>query len=115
MIKGVVSIVVRTGDLDQPPLAVQLGDHTGAGVLGRHVGQEVDLHVPVPRRLVQDHRDPPQDEDLARVVGRPDRLLEDLAGLDPAARPPLPGELPVQRRGVLPDDEAGLATGDPEE
>ena len=60
-------------------------------------------------------RDPTQDEDLARVVGGPDRLLEDLAGVDPAARPPLPHELPVQRRGVLADDEERLATGDPEE
>ncbi len=101
--------------LDRPAATVQIGDDLGAGVLGRHVGHQVELRVPVPRRLVQDHRDPPQEEDLTRVVGGPDRLLIDLAGLDPAARPPLADALPVECRGVLSDHEETAAPRDPEE
>ena len=46
--------------LDRPAAPVQIGEDLGAGVLGRHVGQQVEFGVPVPRRLAQEHRDPPQ-------------------------------------------------------
>ena len=75
----------------------------------------MDLGVPVAGRCVQDHGDPAQEQDLARVVADPDLLLEHLAGRTPAARPPLPRELPVQRRGMLADDEGRIAPRDPEE
>jgi hypothetical protein len=75
----------------------------------------MDLPVTIPRRLVQDHRHAPQEENLARLVGRPQPLLEDRPGLDPPARLPLAHQGVMQRRGVLADDEGAVATGDPED
>ena len=43
------------------------------------------------------------------------RVLEDLAGVDPAAGPPLPDELPMERRGMLSDHEESAPLRDPEE
>ena len=73
----------------------------------------MDLRVPVACRFVQDDHDLLQEQDLSRIVGRPDRLLADLAGLDPAAVPPLADELPVQVPGMLADNEECFAASDP--
>jgi hypothetical protein len=103
------------GGLDRPAPPVPIGDDLGAGALGRHVRQQVEFGLPVARRSVREHRHPPQDQDLARAVGGPDRLLEDLAGVDPAAGPPLPDEPPAGRRGAWSDHGGSAPLNDPEE
>src|SRR3954454_4051322 len=75
----------------------------------------MDLGVTVPSRAVQDHGDPAQEQDLTSLMNDPDRLLEDLAGLDPSPRPSFADELPGQVAGMLADHEEGRTPGDPED
>ena len=56
-------------------------------VLGREVRHEMKFPVAVAGRRIQDHRNAAHEEDFAGVgIGQPHRLLEDLAGVDPATR-----------------------------
>ena len=72
----------NAGDTNQPAAL-------GMGVLDRHIGQQVELGVAISCRLVQDDGHSSQEQDLTRVVGGSERLLEDPAGFHPSPILPL--------------------------
>ena len=65
--------------LDSATRAIQISRYTHTGVLDGHIGQQVDLGVAISCRLVQDHGHSSQEQDLTRVVGGSERILEDAA------------------------------------
>ena len=95
----------------RPALLVQFGDLRSTGIACRHIGQDADLGVSIPRGLVEANEDAADLHEMVILFGERDALLKYLTrGAAPSvAKRPLRGHGEV---GVLSDTEEALALDD---